>query len=415
MTDKSIIRGALAAAHERAPIGLDDAVALLSCSGEDLTELQSIAGAIRDEGLAAVGRSRQITYSRKVFIPLTRLCRDRCHYCTFVTVPGKLARAGEGLYLELDQVVDLARRGAELGCKEALFTLGDRPEDRWPQAGEWLAERGYSSTLDYVRAAAVAVLSETGLLPHLNPGVMSLDELRHLRPVAPSMGMMLETTSRRLFTEKGQAHYGSPDKDPLVRMQVLRDAGTARVPFTTGILVGIGESLTERAESLLALADVHAAGGHIQEVIVQNFRAKPDTAMRSTPDAEMTEFLAAVAVARIVLGPHMRIQAPPNLVSPAECAALIASGVDDWGGVSPLTPDHVNPERPWPHLDALAARTAESDFVLTERITAQPPYVLNGTDWIDPALAHHVSALADPVTGLAVDTRPAPRPWPAVA
>lgn len=415
MTDKSIIRGALAAAHERAPIGLDDVVTLLSCSGEDLTELQSIAGAIRDEGLAAVGRSRQITYSRKVFIPLTRLCRDRCHYCTFVTVPGKLARAGEGLYLELDQVVDLARRGAELGCKEALFTLGDRPEDRWPQAGEWLAERGYSSTLDYVRAAAVAVLSETGLLPHLNPGVMSLDELRHLRPVAPSMGMMLETTSRRLFTEKGQAHYGSPDKDPLVRMQVLRDAGTARVPFTTGILVGIGESLTERAESLLALADVHAAGGHIQEVIVQNFRAKPDTAMRSTPDAEMTEFLAAVAVARIVLGPHMRIQAPPNLVSPAECAALIASGVDDWGGVSPLTPDHVNPERPWPHLDALAARTAESDFVLTERITAQPPYVLNGTDWIDPALAHHVSALADPVTGLAVDTRPAPRPWPAVA
>ncbi|MGW6032565.1 7,8-didemethyl-8-hydroxy-5-deazariboflavin synthase CofG [Gordonia terrae] len=415
MTDKSIIRGALAAAHERAPIGLDDVVALLSCSGEDLTELQSTAGAIRDEGLAAVGRSRQITYSRKVFIPLTRLCRDRCHYCTFVTVPGKLARAGEGLYLELDQVVDLARRGAELGCKEALFTLGDRPEDRWPQAGEWLAERGYSSTLDYVRAAAVAVLSETGLLPHLNPGVMSLDELRHLRPVAPSMGMMLETTSRRLFTEKGQAHYGSPDKDPLVRMQVLRDAGTARVPFTTGILVGIGESLTERAESLLALADVHAEGGHIQEVIVQNFRAKPDTAMRSTPDAEMTEFLAAVAVARIVLGPHMRIQAPPNLVSPAECAALIASGVDDWGGVSPLTPDHVNPERPWPHLDALAARTAESDFVLTERITAQPPYVLNGTDWIDPALAHHVSALADPVTGLAVDTRPAPRPWPAVA
>ncbi|MFE0750028.1 7,8-didemethyl-8-hydroxy-5-deazariboflavin synthase CofG [Gordonia sp. NPDC058843] len=415
MTDQTTIRAALSAARERTPIGLEGAVALLSCSGDDLTELQSIAGTIRDEGLAAVGRSRQITYSRKVFIPLTRLCRDRCHYCTFVTVPGKLTRAGEGLYLELDEVVDLARRGAELGCKEALFTLGDRPEDRWPQAGEWLAERGYSSTLDYVRAAAVAVLSETGLLPHLNPGVMSLEELLTLRPVAPSMGMMLETTSRRLFTEKGQAHYGSPDKDPMVRMQVLRDAGTARVPFTTGILVGIGESLTERAESLLALAEVQAQGGHIQEVIVQNFRAKPDTAMRSTPDAEMSEFLAAVAVARVVLGPHMRVQAPPNLVSPAECAALIASGVDDWGGVSPLTPDHVNPERPWPHLDALAARTAESDFVLTERITAQPPYVLNGADWIDPALAHHVSALADPVTGLAVDTRPAPRPWPAVA
>ncbi|MBD0859725.1 7,8-didemethyl-8-hydroxy-5-deazariboflavin synthase CofG [Gordonia sp. zg691] len=415
MTEPATIAAALSAARARTPIGIDDAVALLSCAGDDLAELQDIAGQIRDEGLAAAGRPRQVTYSRKVFVPLTRLCRDKCHYCTFVTVPGKLARAGEGMYLELDEVVDLARRGAELGCKEALFTLGDRPEDRWSQAGDWLRERGYASTLDYVRAAAVAVLSETGLLPHLNPGVMSLEELRHLRPVAPSMGMMLETTSRRLFTEKGQPHYGSPDKDPLVRMQVLRDAGTARVPFTTGILVGIGESLYERAESLLAIADVHARGGHIQEVIVQNFRAKPDTAMRSTPDAEMTEFLAAVAVARIVCGPHMRIQAPPNLVSPAECAALIASGVDDWGGVSPLTPDHVNPERPWPNLDALAARTAESGFVLTERITAQPRYVLAGDDWIDPALARHVSALSDPATGLAVDTRPAPRPWPAVA
>ncbi len=412
---REAIDAALAAAEARESIDIDRAVTLLSCAGEDLVRLQSLAGAIRDEGLAAAGRPRQVTYSRKVFIPLTRLCRDRCHYCTFVTVPGKLARAGEGLYLELDEVVDLARRGAELGCKEALFTLGDRPEDRWPEAREWLAERGYSSTLDYVRAAAVAVLTETGLLPHLNPGVMSLEELLHLRPVAPSMGMMLETTSRRLFTEKGQPHYGSPDKDPLVRMQVLRDAGAARVPFTTGILVGIGESLHERAESLLAIAEVQAAGGHIQEVIVQNFRAKPDTAMRSNPDAEMSEFLAAVAVARIVLGPHMRVQAPPNLVSPAECAALIASGIDDWGGVSPLTPDHVNPERPWPNLDALAARTAESDFVLTERITAQPTYVLDAADWIDPALTQHVAALADPATGLAVDTRPVPRPWPAVA
>ncbi|MCD2143783.1 7,8-didemethyl-8-hydroxy-5-deazariboflavin synthase CofG [Gordonia paraffinivorans] len=413
--DPSAVAAALAAAENREPINVDQAVALLHCAGDDLTRLQSVAGAIRDEGLAAIGRPRQVTYSRKVFIPLTRLCRDRCHYCTFVTVPGKLARAGEGLYLELDEVVDLARRGAELGCKEALFTLGDRPEGRWPQAREWLTERGYSSTLDYVRAAAVAVLNETGLLPHLNPGVMSLEELRRLRPVAPSMGMMLETTSRRLFTEKGQPHYGSPDKDPLVRMQVLRDAGAARVPFTTGILVGIGESMRERAESFFAIADAHAGSGHIQEVIVQNFRAKPDTAMRSTPDAEMTEFLAAVAVARIVLGPHMRVQAPPNLVSPAECAALIASGIDDWGGVSPLTPDHVNPERPWPNLDALAARTAESDFVLTERITAQPSYVLAASEWIDPALADHVGALSDPETGLALDTRPVPLPWPAVA
>ncbi|MCH5643728.1 MULTISPECIES: 7,8-didemethyl-8-hydroxy-5-deazariboflavin synthase CofG [unclassified Gordonia (in: high G+C Gram-positive bacteria)] len=406
---------ALDAARAGEPIGLDRAVALLSCAGEDLVALQAIAGQIRDAGLAAVGRAGQITYSRKVFVPLTRLCRDRCHYCTFVTVPGKLARAGEGMYLELDQVVDLARRGAQLGCKEALFTLGDRPEDRWKQAGEWLSARGYSSTLEYVRAAAVAVLEETGLLPHLNPGVMSAAEMRRLRPVAPSMGMMLETTSRRLFTEKGQPHYGSPDKDPLVRLQVLEDAGAVGVPFTTGILVGIGETLTERAESLLAIADVHRAHGHIQEVIVQNFRAKPDTAMRGTPDAEMTEFLATVAVARIVLGSQMRVQAPPNLVSSAECAALIASGVDDWGGVSPLTPDHVNPERPWPNLDVLARITAESEFTLTERITAQPPYVLDADRWIDPSLTEHVAALTDPTTGLAADTRPTGHPWPAVA
>ncbi|QHN28751.1 7,8-didemethyl-8-hydroxy-5-deazariboflavin synthase subunit CofG [Gordonia pseudamarae] len=393
---------------------LDDVVTLLSCRGADLRELQSVAARLRDEGLAAAGRPGRITYSRKVFVPLTRLCRDRCHYCTFVTVPGKLRRDGHGMYLEIDQVVALARQGAALGCKEALFTLGDRPEDRWPEAGEWLAARGYSSTLDYVRAASVAVLEGTGLLPHLNPGVMSLAELRELRPVAPSMGMMLETTARRLFTDKGQPHYGSPDKDPLVRLQVLRDAGTAKVPFTTGILVGIGETLTERAESLLAIADVHRAYGHIQEVIVQNFRAKPDTAMRGVPDAEMSEFLAAVAVARVVMGPEVAIQAPPNLVSQEECAALIASGIADWGGVSPLTPDHVNPERPWPNLDTLADLTARCGFTLTERVTAEPPFVLDRESWIDDALTGHLDALADPVTGLAADVRPAGLPWPGV-
>jgi 7,8-didemethyl-8-hydroxy-5-deazariboflavin synthase CofG subunit len=415
MTETMTIEDALAAARAGDGIDLPAARALLAATGDDLVEVQHIAAEMRDAGLDEVGRSGQITYSRKVFIPLTRLCRDRCHYCTFVTIPGKLARAGHGMYLDLDEVVDLARNGARLGCKEALFTLGDRPEDRWPQAGEWLAARGYSSTLDYVRAAAVAVLEETGLLPHLNPGVMSAEEMRRLRPVAPSMGMMLETTSRRLFTEKGQPHYGSPDKDPIVRLQVLDDAGAERIPFTTGILVGIGESLTERAESLLAIADAHRTHGHIQEVIVQNFRAKPDTAMRGTPDAEMSEFLAAVAVARIVLGTRMRVQAPPNLVSGEECAALIASGIDDWGGVSPLTPDHVNPERPWPNLDVLAEITAASGHTLTERITAQPPYVLAGEDWIDPSLAEHVGAVSDPSTGLAADVIPHGRPWPAVA
>ncbi|AZG48742.1 7,8-didemethyl-8-hydroxy-5-deazariboflavin synthase CofG [Gordonia insulae] len=415
MTGTVSVAAALAAARSGAPIDRAQATSLLACSGDELIELQEIAATLRDDGLAAVGRDRQITYSRKVFIPLTRLCRDRCHYCTFVTVPGKLAREGHGMYLDLDEVVDIARKGAELGCKEALFTLGDRPEARWSQAGEWLAARGYTSTLDYVRAAAVAVLEDTGLLPHLNPGVMSAEEMRRLRPVAPSMGMMLETTSRRLFTDKGQPHYGSPDKDPLVRLQVLHDAGAERIPFTTGILVGIGETLTERAESILAMAEVQRAHGHIQEVIVQNFRAKPDTAMRGTPDAEMTEFLAAVAVARIVLGPHMRVQAPPNLVSREECAALVASGIDDWGGVSPLTPDHVNPERPWPNLDVLAEITASTGHTLTERITAQPPYVLGGDEWIDPSLAHHVAALADPATGLAAAVKPQGRPWSAVA
>ena len=280
------------------------------------------------------------------------------------------------------------------------------------EAKQWLDERGYDSTLDYVRAMAIRVLEETGLLPHLNPGVMSWSELSRLKPVAPSMGMMLETTSRRLYETKGLAHYGSPDKDPLVRLQVLRDAGAAKVPFTTGILVGIGENLTERAQSLLAMAQIHRTYGHIQEVIVQNFRAKPDTAMRGVPDAEMSEFLSAVAVARLVMGPDVAIQAPPNLVSHEECAALIASGIADWGGVSPLTPDHVNPERPWPNLDTLADLTSRCGFTLTERITAEPQYVLDRGRWIDAALTAHVEALADPVTGLAVDTRPVGRSLP---
>ena len=392
-------------------LDVDDVTALLSASGGALRAVQQLAADLRDEGLARVRRRGQITYSRKVFVPLTRLCRDRCHYCTFVTVPGKLTRAGQSMFMEIDEVVDLAARGGELGCKEALFTLGDRPEARWPQAAQWLAERGYSSTLDYVRAAAVAVLEQTGLLPHLNPGVMSAEEMRTLKPVGPSMGMMLETTAHRLFAEKGQPHYGSPDKEPAVRLQVLRDAGEVGVPFTTGILVGIGETLRERAESIRAMAEIAEEFGHIQEVIVQNFRAKPDTAMRGTPDAHMTEFLAAVATARIVLGPDMRIQAPPNLVSADECLALIASGIDDWGGVSPLTPDHVNPERPWPNLDTLAEITASAGHVLTERITAQPPYVLDAQRWIDPAIAGHVAALADPLTGLAADVRPSGSPW----
>ena len=376
---------------------MTDAAVLMAARGESLAELMAIAAGLRDEGLARAGRPGVITYSRKVFIPLTRLCRDRCHYCTFATVPHRLPAA----YLDIDEVVALAEQGAALGCKEALFTLGDRPEDRWRQAREWLDERGYDSTLDYVAAAAAAVLERTGLLPHLNPGVMSLAEVRRLKPVAPSMGMMLETTARRLFTEPGAPHYGSPDKDPLVRLQVLADIGRLNVPFTTGVLVGIGETRRERAEALFAVRDSAREFGAIQEVIVQNFRAKDDTAMRNDPDLDLDEYLAALAVARLVFGANLRLQAPPNLVDLSECLLLLAAGVDDFGGISPLTPDHVNPERPWPALDKLAQLLAEHGFTLAERLTAHPEYVRAGSPWLDPQIVSHVQALADPATGLA--------------
>jgi len=410
------LRRVLRRARDGVALNLDEAAIACAARGDDLADLCASAARVRDAGLASAGRvgpsgRLPVSYSPKVFIPVTHLCRDTCHYCTFVTVPGKLRAAGRGMYLEADEIVELARQGAELGCKEALFTLGDRPETRWPEARQWLEERGYDSTLDYVRAAAIRVLEETGLLPHLNPGVMSWAEMSRLRPVAPSMGMMLETTSRRLFETRGLAHYGSPDKDPAVRLRTLTDAGRLAIPFTTGLLVGIGETRAERADTLHAIRRLHKEFGHVQEVIVQNFRAKGQTAMADTPDAAFDEFLATVAVARLVLGPDMRVQAPPNLVSASECLALLGAGVDDWGGVSPLTPDHVNPERPWPALDDLAAVTAEAGFDLVARLTAQPKYVQSPAGWIDPRVAGHVAALADPATGLALDITPSGRPW----
>lgn len=410
------MRRVLRRARDGVALNVDEAAIAMTARGEDLADLCASAARVRDAGLASAGRrgplgGLPVTYSRKVFIPVTHLCRDTCHYCTFVTVPGKLAASGRGMYLEPDEIVAIAGRGAELGCKEALFTLGDRPEARWPQARQWLDERGYDSTLAYLRAMAIRVLEETGLLPHLNPGVMSWAELSRLKPVAPSMGMMLETTSRRLFEVRGQAHYGSPDKDPAVRMRTLTDAGRLSIPFTTGLLVGIGETLAERADTVHAIRRVHKEFGHIQEVIVQNFRAKDATAMATTPDAGFDDFVASVAVARLVLGPDMRIQAPPNLVSRRECLTLLGAGVDDWGGVSPLTPDHVNPERPWPALADLAEVTAEAGFELVQRLTAQPGYALAGSAWIDPRVASHVAALADPETGLARDVNPVGRPW----
>ncbi|HTY72503.1 MAG TPA: bifunctional FO biosynthesis protein CofGH [Actinomycetes bacterium] len=408
---ESALRRALRRAEQGAALDPVEAEVLLHARGEHLQRLVAAAGRQRDAGLAAAGRAGLVTYSRKVFIPLTRLCRDRCHYCTFVATPGQLRSAGHGMYLSPDEVLDIARRGADLGCREALFTLGDRPEDRWPAAREWLESHGYDSTLAYVRAMAVRVLEETGLLPHLNPGVLSWDELARLKPVAASMGMMLETTSTRLFTEPGGAHFGSPDKDPAVRLRVIEDAGRQSIPFTTGILVGIGETLAERVDSLFAIRRLARAYGHVQEVIVQNFRAKADTAMRSAPDAEPQDYLATVAVARLVLGSKMRVQVPPNLSDPDALAALLAAGADDWGGVSPLTPDHVNPERPWPHLEDLTAWTAAAGFALTERLAAQPEYVRRGEPWIDARVRPHVAALAD-ANGLAnVGVQPHGLPW----
>ncbi|WP_235038056.1 7,8-didemethyl-8-hydroxy-5-deazariboflavin synthase CofG [Microbacterium sp. 18062] len=373
-----------------------------------LKEVLASASRVRDAGLEASGRPGVITYSRKVFVPLTTLCRDRCHYCIFVDTPGQLLKKHKPVYMTGDQVLAVARQGQAMGCKEALLTLGDRPEDRWPEARTWLDEHGYASTLDYVQAMARLITDETGMLAHANPGVMSLDELAAMRPVAPSMGMMLETTSRRLFEEPGQVHHGSPDKDPAVRLAVIEDAGRARVPFTTGILVGIGETLRDRAESRVALRDAHARHGHVQEVIVQNFRAKPRTAMAGAADAALLEYVAAVAVTRIVMGPRMRVQVPPNLSDPSEFELLVRAGADDWGGVSPLTADHVNPERPWPHIDELAERTASLGFALRERLTAQPEYVIDRDRWIDPVLHGAVAALAEPATGLAAAS-PAPR------
>ena len=400
------LRRALRRARDGVALDATEAEILLGARGDALADLCGSAARVRDQGLADAGRPGVVTYSRKVFIPLTRLCRDRCHYCTFATTPNRVPAP----FLSPDEVLAIATQGAALGCKEALFTLGDRPEDRWPAAREWLDAHGYDSTLAYVRAMSILVLEKTGLLPHLNPGVMTWAELQRLKPVAPSMGMMLETTSRRLFEDPHGAHFGSPDKDPAVRIRVLEDAGRSNIPFTTGILIGIGETPAERVDSIFEIRRIARAYGGVQEVIVQNFRAKPDTAMARMPDAELGDLAATVAVARLVLGPRVRIQAPPNLIG-EEFRLLLEAGIDDWGGVSPLTPDHVNPERPWPQIEELAARSADAGFRLVERLTVYPNYVQAGEPWLDPRVMPHVAALAGP-DGLArADAELVGRPW----
>jgi FO synthase len=363
---------------------LDDADELRLAGCDDLNLLMETAAAIRDDGFGPL-----ITYSRKVFLPLTHLCRDVCHYCTFAQAPRNLTKA----FMTIEEVVAVAREGAAMGCKEALFTLGDQPEARYRLAREELARMGFGSTLDYLRAAAEAVLKETGLIPHLNPGVITLEQIQALRPVAASMGIMVESLSDRL-TGKGMPHYGSPDKVPAARIATLRAAGEAKVPFTTGILIGIGETRRERIESLLEIRRIHEEFGHIQEIIVQNFRAKPDTKMHAAPEPSLEELLWTIAVARLIFGAEMSVQAPPNL-SPDGLQPIIDAGINDWGGVSPLTPDFVNPEAPWPHLDKLAADTAAAGKHLVERLTVYPRYAQDAAEWVDKRLVTAVLHATD--------------------
>jgi len=376
-------------------LGAAEIAGMLSAPRDIQERMLTLASALRDLGLSRAGRAGVMTYSRKAFLPITNLCRDRCHYCTFVETPNQLKRQGKSLFMSRDRVLAVAQQAVALGCKEALFTLGDRPEERWPEARDWLTEHGYTSTLDYVRAMAVLVRQETGILPHLNPGVMTHQELAWLRPVAPSMGLMLETTSRALFETPGAAHFRSPDKDPDVRIQMLRDAGELNIPTTSGLLIGIGESVADRAESITVLRDLHREYENLQEIIVQNFRAKPATAMQSHPDLSIDEYLVTIAASRLAFGPDMRIQAPPNLADAQELALLVQAGVDDWGGVSPLTADHVNPERPWPNVERLAEYTASAGFELRERLTVHPAYIRNHERWIDADLSRDVLRLAD--------------------
>lgn len=391
-----------------------------SIDGQDadqiLNELEAISLAdlmARAEALAQSHHGALVTYSRKVFIPLTKLCRDVCHYCTFATTPGKIGKA----YLSRDEVLAIAQAGVAAGCREALFTLGDRPEDRYSAARRALDEMEQESTLSYVREMADAVLQETGLLPHLNPGLMDDLDYAMLRPVAVSMGLMLETTSARL-SEKGGPHYGSPDKLPAARLEALEAAGRARVPFTTGILIGIGETRLERVEALLAIRDSHARHGHVQEVIVQNFKAKPGTKMAKHAEPGLKDHLWTIAAARLILGAEMTIQVPPNLHAPEELAALLSAGANDWGGVSPVTPDHVNPEAPWPHLDVLAKATSASGRVLVERLAIGPAFLLDADVWLDPKLVATVRQQVD-ARGLPIveewraggETPPPPTPF----
>ena len=367
---------------EGSQLAAEDALVLADCN--DLPALMQAAAALRDRHHGNV-----ISYSRKVFIPLTRLCRDVCHYCTFAHPP----KRGERAYLNAEEVLAIARAGAAAGCKEALFTLGDKPELRYAIAREELAALGHDTTISLLAAMARLVFEETGLLPHANPGVLTAADVAALRAVSVSQGLMLESSAERLC-ERGGPHFGSPDKHPAARLETIRLAGEAHVPFTSGLLIGIGETRRERIEGLLALRELHERYGHLQEVIIQNFRAKPSTLMADARDPDLEDHLWTIAVARLVLGGAMNIQAPPNL-NPGALRQLIAAGINDWGGVSPVTPDHVNPEAPWPSLIHLETESGATGKALTERLAIYPAYVQQAGRWVDPGLVPSVLRLVD--------------------
>ena len=369
--------------HIETAISRADASRLIRATGGELLDLLREASAVRDARTGPV-----ITYSRKVFIPLTNLCRDRCGYCTFAREPGD----GKAHTMSPDEVLAVARAGRRAGCKEALFSLGDKPELRYPEYRAWLEQRGFSSTVEYLRAMCQLVFEEAGLLPHANPGVLSREEMEQLRPVNASMGMMLETVSQRLLAP-GEAHHRCPDKVPRVRLAALEAAGELRIPFTTGILMGIGETRDERVDALFAIRELHEKYGHIQEVIVQNFRAKPDTLFAHRPEPAALDVARTAAVARLILGGTVNLQVPPNL-SPDAYGFYLLSGINDWGGISPVTRDFINPEMAWPQITALRSVTREAGFELRERLAAYPEY-LRDSRWMSEALRRQARAWSD--------------------
>ena len=358
-----------------------DAIALIECPDSDLDLVLNAAAEMRDRA-----KGRDVTYSRKVFLPVTNLCRDRCTYCTFRKDPGD-----PGAWtMTLAEIAEWSRRGREFGCKEALMCLGDKPEVAFKEYRETLKTLGARSTIEYVGFACEAALKE-GLLPHTNAGLMTRDEMRMLRPLNASMGLMLESISPRL-RQRGGVHQWAPDKDPALRMRMIDEAGELKIPFTTGILIGIGDTPAERAESLIAIRNTHESHGHIQEVIIQNFRAKPGIPMEDAPEPCPLDMARAIATARLVLGPDMNVQAPPNL-SPHEIEPFLRAGINDWGGISPLSKDYVNPEAPWPHLERLAERCARAGYHLKQRLAIYPEFM--NAEWVDPALLPVINRLSD--------------------